>query len=31
MYYPNNTYLNLVGNNYKPSSEVMEKKHSTKQ
>lgn len=26
MYYPNNTYLNLVGNNYKPSSEVMEKK-----
>lgn len=26
MYYPNNTYLNLVGDNYKPSAEAMEKK-----
>ncbi|EKM0491248.1 TPA: hypothetical protein ACYZWR_001164 [Escherichia coli] len=26
MYYPNNTYLNLVGDNYKPSTEAMDKK-----
>ncbi|EJL6092830.1 hypothetical protein NMQ53_000319 [Escherichia coli] len=26
MYHPNNTYLNLVGDNYKPSTEAMDKK-----
>ncbi|EEU9677329.1 hypothetical protein CMR73_001591 [Escherichia coli] len=26
MYYPNNTYLNLVGDNYKPSTEAMSKR-----
>ena len=26
MYHPNNTYLNLVGDNYKPSAEAMDKK-----
>ncbi|HCT5466291.1 TPA: hypothetical protein OT103_000585 [Escherichia coli] len=26
MYYPNNTYLNLVGSNYKPSAEAMDKR-----
>ncbi len=26
MYYPNNTYLNLVGNNYKPSQETLDKR-----
>ncbi|MCA6187416.1 hypothetical protein KD740_12795 [Escherichia coli] len=26
MYHPNNTYLNLVGNNHKPSAEAMDKK-----
>lgn len=26
MYHPNNTYLNRVGNNYKPSTEAMDKK-----
>lgn len=26
MYHPNNTYLNLVGDNYKPSTESMDKK-----
>ncbi|MGE2697354.1 hypothetical protein ACQH80_22760 [Escherichia coli] len=26
MYYPNNSYLNLVGDNYKPSTEAMDKK-----
>ncbi|GAB0795435.1 hypothetical protein LL13F55_07780 [Escherichia coli] len=25
-YHPNNTYLNLVGDNYKPSTEAMDKK-----
>lgn len=26
MYHPNNTYLNLVGDNYKPSTEALDKK-----
>lgn len=26
MYHPNDTYLNLVGDNYKPSTEAMDKK-----
>ncbi|HBL7869257.1 TPA: hypothetical protein LTB60_000191 [Escherichia coli] len=26
MYHPNNTYLNLDGDNYKPSAEAMDKK-----
>ncbi|MBB7575892.1 hypothetical protein HEM35_022615 [Escherichia coli] len=26
MYHPNNTYLNLVGDDYKPSAEAMDKK-----
>lgn len=26
MYHPNNTYLNWVGDNYKPSTEAMDKK-----
>ncbi|EFG1347331.1 hypothetical protein ACNFV2_001861 [Escherichia coli] len=26
MYHPNNTYLNLVGDNYKPYTEAMDKK-----
>lgn len=26
MYHPNNTYLNLVGDNYKPSTEAMDKR-----
>ncbi|WP_250848394.1 hypothetical protein [Escherichia coli] len=26
MYHPNNTYLNLTGDNYKPSAEAMDKK-----
>ena len=26
MYYPNNNYLNRVGNNYKPSQEVLNKR-----
>lgn len=26
MYYPNNSYLNRVGNNYKPSQEVLDKR-----
>lgn len=26
MYYPNNTYLNRVGNNHKPSQEVLDKR-----
>ncbi|EHV0166359.1 hypothetical protein KZ089_000091 [Escherichia coli] len=26
MYHPNNTYLNLVGDNYKPSTKAMDKK-----
>lgn len=26
MFYPNDTYRNLVGNNYKPSTEAMDKK-----
>lgn len=26
MYYPNNTYLNRVGNNYKPSQETLDKR-----
>ncbi|EFA3655439.1 hypothetical protein C6S94_000495 [Escherichia coli] len=26
MYHPNNTYLNLVGDNYKPSAEAMDKR-----
>lgn len=26
MYYPNNSYLNRVGNNYKPSQETLDKR-----
>ncbi|HEC3157055.1 TPA: hypothetical protein R2S37_003218 [Escherichia coli] len=26
MYYPNNSYLNLVGNNYKPSQETLDRR-----
>ncbi|EFE3317950.1 hypothetical protein KOI90_18005 [Escherichia coli] len=26
MYYPNNSYLNRVGNNYKPSQEALDKR-----
>ncbi|EMS0149647.1 hypothetical protein WKN45_000120 [Escherichia coli] len=26
MYYPNDTYFNLAGNNYKPSTEAMDKR-----